>query len=68
MKLAQIWSWLDERVGLEPLQHMAEVKVVPRHRFSVFYYLGGMAFFLFLIQLGTGLLLLLYYEPGTETA
>ena len=68
MKLAQIWSWLDERVGLEPLLHLAEVKVVPRHRFSVFYYLGGMALFLFLIQLGTGLLLLLYYEPGTATA
>jgi cytochrome b6 len=43
-------------------------KVVPRHRFSLFYYLGGMALFLFLVQLGTGLLLLLYYEPGVSTA
>jgi len=68
MRLARLWDWLDERAGLEPLRHLAEVKVVPRHRFSVFYYLGGMALFLFLVQLGTGLLLLLYYEPGTATA
>ncbi|HVR69205.1 MAG TPA: cytochrome bc complex cytochrome b subunit [Vicinamibacteria bacterium] len=40
----------------------------PRHRYSVFYYLGGMALFLFVIQVVTGLLLLLYYEPGTATA
>jgi cytochrome b6 len=46
---------------------MAE-KAVPRHRYSLFYYLGGMALFLFAIQLGTGLLLLLYYEPGVSTA
>jgi cytochrome b6 len=43
-------------------------KVVPRHRYSLLYYLGGMALFLFAVQLGTGLLLLLYYEPGTATA
>jgi len=48
-------------------QLMAE-KAVPRHRYSLFYYLGGMALFLFVIQLGTGLLLLLYYEPGVSTA
>jgi cytochrome b6 len=43
-------------------------KVVPRHRYSVFYYLGGMGLFLFTVQLVTGLLLLLYYEPGSATA
>jgi cytochrome b6 len=61
-------TWLDERAGLEALRHLAEVKVVPRHRWSVFYYLGGMALFLLLVQVATGLLLLLYYEPGTATA
>lgn len=64
----RVWNWLDERVGLEPLAHVAAQKVVPRHRYSIFYYLGGMALFLFIIQLGTGLLLLLYYEPGVSTA
>jgi cytochrome b6 len=68
MTLTRLRGWLDERAGLEALRHLAEVKVVPRHRFSVFYYLGGMALFLFTVQLATGLLLLLYYEPGTATA
>lgn len=61
-------AWLQERAGAEPVLHMVEAKVVPRHRFSIFYYLGGMALFLYAIQLGTGLLLLLYYEPGVSTA
>jgi cytochrome b6 len=66
--LDSVRRWLDERVGLEPLYHLMAEKAVPRHRLSLFYYLGGMALFLFAVQLGTGLLLLLYYEPGTSTA
>ncbi len=61
-------AWFDERAGFEGLNHLLEQKVVPRHRHSVFYYLGGMTLFLFGIQLATGLLLLLYYEPGVSTA
>ena len=64
----RVWQWLDDRAGLGPLRHLMAEKTVPRHRFSLFYYLGGMALFLFAIQLGTGLLLLLYYEPGVSTA
>ncbi|MGD8894887.1 MAG: cytochrome b N-terminal domain-containing protein [Acidobacteriota bacterium] len=64
----RLWAWLDDRVGLEPVRHLMAQKTVPRHRHSIFYYLGGMALFLFIIQLGTGLLLLLYYEPGASTA
>jgi cytochrome b6 len=66
--LDRVRRWLDERLGLEPLLHLVAEKVVPRHRFSLFYYLGGMALFLLVVQLGTGLLLLLYYEPGVSTA
>ena len=66
--VGKAFRWFEERVGIEALRHVVEAKVVPRHRFSVFYYLGGMALFLFMIQLGTGLLLLLYYEPGVSTA
>ncbi|HSB60440.1 MAG TPA: cytochrome b N-terminal domain-containing protein, partial [Vicinamibacteria bacterium] len=68
MALGRVWSWLDERAGSEDLGHLLRAKVVPRHRYSVFYYLGGMALFLFAVQVGTGLLLLLYYEPGVSTA
>jgi cytochrome b6 len=68
MALASGWAWIEERAGADGLRHLVTAKVVPRHRYSVFYYLGGMALFLFAIQIGTGLLLLLYYEPGVSTA
>jgi cytochrome b6 len=64
----QVKAWLAERASMEGLQHVLEQKTVPRHARSVFYYLGGMTLFLFGIQLATGLLLLLYYEPGVSTA
>ena len=68
MSRKDVRAWLGQRLDLEAASHLLEAKVVPRHRYSVFYYLGGMALFLFAIQLGTGLLLLLYYEPGVSTA
>jgi quinol-cytochrome oxidoreductase complex cytochrome b subunit len=61
-------AWLQERAGSESIGHLMAEKAVPRHRYTILYYLGGMALFLFLIQIGTGLLLLLYYEPGVSTA
>lgn len=66
--LRRVAGWIDARTGLSGSRHLLDAKVVPRHRYSVFYYLGGMALFLFVVQVVTGLLLLLYYEPGTATA
>jgi cytochrome b6 len=66
--LRRVAGWFDARTGLSGTTHILDKKVVPRHRYSIFYYLGGMGLFLFIIQIVTGLLLLLYYEPGTATA
>jgi len=60
--------WLDDRIGLAPLSEMARKKDVPLHRHTIWYYLGGMTLFLFLIQLSTGVLLLFYYRPSAEEA
>lgn len=60
--------WLRDRVGWEDLVHLAAKKEVPIHRLTIFYYLGGMALFLFLVQLATGILLLLYYRPSASEA
>src|SRR6476620_6770335 len=71
MKLVRvngIYDWLDDRLGLEPLAVHAREKVVPLHRHSIWYYFGGMTLFLFGVQVLTGMLLLLYYRPGEETA
>src|ERR1035437_6200394 len=49
----------------EPIEAL-RTKVVPRHRSSMWYYLGGLAFFLFCVQIVTGVLLLFYYQPTPE--
>ncbi|MDX1649934.1 MAG: cytochrome b N-terminal domain-containing protein, partial [Myxococcota bacterium] len=43
-------------------------KEVPQHRFSVLYFLGGMTLFLFGVQVLTGILLMLYYQPSADGA
>jgi len=63
-----IKTWLDQRLGLNMAIALAEHKEVPRHRHSVWYYFGGMTLFLFIVQVVTGILLLLYYRPSAENA
>lgn len=67
-KLATLYDWLDERLSLSPLRDLALHKTVPVHRYSVFYYFGGMTLFFFLIQVATGILLMLYYRPSADQA
>src|SRR5512146_3540112 len=66
--LVRLRNWLDERFGwdelLAPLRH----KTVPIHRYSYWYFLGGITLFLFGIQVCTGILLLLYYRPSGNEA
>lgn len=47
---------------------MVAHKSVPVHRFSAIYYLGGMTLFFFLVQVATGILLMLYYRPSANEA
>ena len=64
----RLWTWLDRRVGLAELEKLARKKEIPVHRHTVWYYLGGMTLFLFMIQVSTGILLLFYYRPSAEEA
>lgn len=61
-------AWLIERLGLDPMLEAARHKQVPVHRHTIWYYFGGMTLFLFLIQVATGILLLLYYRASAENA
>jgi quinol-cytochrome oxidoreductase complex cytochrome b subunit len=67
-RAARLWAWLDARVGLADVAYLARKKQVPVHRHTVWYYFGGMTLFLFLVQVVTGILLLLYYRPSAEEA
>ncbi len=62
------YEWIDERFRIGALVEYMGGKKVPRHSHSAFYYLGGMTLFLFLIQVATGILLLMYYRPGADSA
>ena len=66
--LSTVRAFLDERLGLDVVQDLAHKKRVPIHGCSHFYYLGGMALFLFLVQIVTGILLSLYYKPSPDQA
>jgi cytochrome b6 len=63
-----LWAWLDERLGLTLVRDLVGKKTVPVHRHTIWYYLGGMTLFLFVIQVCTGTLLLFYYRPSAQEA
>ncbi len=60
--------WLADRIGFGALTHIIQKKRIPVHRHSVWYYLGGMLLFQFMIQVATGILLLFYYRPSAGEA
>jgi len=66
--LTRVYDWLDQRLDLAGLIAPLRHKTVPVHYYSFWYYLGGMTLFLFFLQVGTGLLLLLYYRPSPGEA
>jgi quinol-cytochrome oxidoreductase complex cytochrome b subunit len=67
-KNGKVWLWLDERIGLSDFAKVVKKKEVPLHRHTYWYYFGGMTLFLFMIQVVTGILLLLYYRPSAAEA
>ena len=67
-KHGRLWLWLDERIGLSDLAYLAKKKEIPLHRHTFWYYFGGMTLFLFMVQVITGILLLLYYRPSAAEA
>jgi cytochrome b6 len=66
--IAQIIDWVDERLDLSDVRHFISEKGVPIHTQKIWYYLGGMTLFLFLVQVASGILLLLYYRPSADEA
>ena len=66
--LRRWYSWIDDRVHLADLVEFMGKKYVPVHRGSVWYYFGGVTLFLFIIQVVTGILLLLYYKGSEQLA
>lgn len=64
----KIFNYLDSRFSLSGIWNVAKKKKVPEHKHSIWYYFGGICLFLFIIQVITGILLLLYYKPTIDAA
>ena len=52
--------------AVESGRRFARHKTVPEHAHSFWYYWGGISLFFFVVQVITGILLLVYYRPGPE--
>jgi len=65
---SNIAGWFRERIDLGPVLALAAKKTVPVFRHSWIYMLGGAALFLFGLQVASGALLMLYYQPSEATA
>jgi cytochrome b6 len=61
-------GWLVDRLHLGEVLALARKKEVPIHPYASLYYFGGMTLFFFLVQVSTGILLMLYYRPSAAEA
>lgn len=67
-KMSPIRAWIEERLDLPAVRKLLAHKTVPRHSATMWYYFGGITLFLFLLQIATGILLLMYYRPTPTEA
>ncbi|HEX7527887.1 MAG TPA: cytochrome B, partial [Thermoanaerobaculia bacterium] len=65
---SRAWGAVDERFHLSDLVGFLSHKEVPVAHSIVWYYLGGLSLFLFVVQIGTGILLLMNYQVGENTS
>ncbi|MCF8719340.1 cytochrome b [Nitrospina gracilis] len=64
----KILDWIDYRTGIQSIvrDQLTEYRIPAR--LNKWYSLGGLSLFIFVLQLITGILLLVYYVPSTELA
>ena len=68
MDFRRVLAWVEARVPLATMRGMLAHKTVPVHRWTPFYFFGGMTLFFFGVQIVTGCLLVLYYRPSADGA
>jgi quinol-cytochrome oxidoreductase complex cytochrome b subunit len=66
--LTNSWAYILDRFKLQGLIEFFRHKTVPEHKHSFWYYFGGIALFLTALQIATGIMLLLYYNPSIDGA
>ncbi len=66
--IARPWGWLDERFGLQPLLEKNVTRKLVPCTLSWSGCFGGLSLLTFLVQVFTGMLLLMYYKPTPVAA
>ncbi|MGA2298509.1 MAG: cytochrome bc complex cytochrome b subunit [FCB group bacterium] len=61
----KVFDWIDDRYHITDLINYMKKKSVPKFRQTIWYYFGGITLLFFIVQVITGILLLMYYK-GTE--
>jgi cytochrome b6 len=61
-------KWFQDRVSYQGALEHAQHKTVPEGKHFFWYFFGGTSLFFFLVQIVTGLFLLLYYKPTAVSA
>lgn len=61
-------NWLDDRFGLSAIMDFMKKKPVPQTRHSIWFYTGSSILLFFAIQVITGFMLILYYNPTLDEA
>lgn len=65
-RMGAVYQWLNDRLDLDWFFAFAKKKTVPVHGKTFWYYWGGLSLFLFIVQVISGILLLVYYRPGEQ--
>jgi len=64
----RVFDWLDERLKLRGAAAALSRYEVPLHRWSMFSRFGAVTLVLLLLQVASGVMLLMYYRPSVEHA
>ncbi|MHC4992212.1 MAG: cytochrome b [Planctomycetota bacterium] len=65
---SRVWGWFDERFNLKPLIEKNVTKKLVPCTLSWAGCFGGLALLCFMVQVFTGMLLLMYYKPTPDAA
>ena len=65
---SKISNWFKDRFPRNSIKDFLFRKDIPRHKYSLWYYWGGLTLLCLIIQVITGVLLLFYYKPSSEDA
>ena len=63
-----LFKWLNDRLDLVSIWQLAQKKEVPIHKHSIWYYMGGITLMFLIVQIITGILLMIYYVPDLNSA